>query len=182
MRDVGPATDQATPKPTLSVSCVRKLLSMDSTRRQFLSRLASTPAAGFTAGAIVVPSMALVFTADQAAAAEVNPLTGKLAGALYYTKERTGRWNTETAKFHLPTFSRRKNALQLRTNHPMKGYRHYILKHILFDQNFRMIGEQLFTPDKDWPVSSWDVSGLEKRVYALSVCNLHDAWLASFTV
>lgn len=122
--------------------------------------------------ALLVPGAAL------AAATRFDPMTSKLAGAVYYTKKRPGRWSNYATQ-HLPTFTRKGNALQLRTGHEMRGYNHFIIKHMLFDQNFRMIGERSFDPEKDWPVSVYDITGLDKALYGVSVCNLHDTWMSA---
>ena len=119
--------------------------------------------------ALMVPGAALAKTFD--------PMTSPLAGAVYYTKKRPGRW-ARYAAAHLPTFARKGNALQVKTPHHMRGYAHYIVKHMLFDGNFRMIGEKGFEPGKDWPVSIYDITGMKGAVYAVSVCNLHDSWMS----
>lgn len=120
--------------------------------------------------ALIVPGTAL-------AAKRFDPLTSPMAGAVYYTKKRPGRWS-QNADSHLPLFERKGNALQVRTRHEMRGFAHYIVKHILFDRNFRMIGEKTFEPGKDWPVSVYDITNMRGPLYAMSVCNLHDSWLA----
>ncbi len=122
---------------------------------------------------------ALMVPGAAQAAKPFDPLTSPLAGSVYYTKKRPGRWSRYSAS-HLPVFERKGNALHVKTPHHMRGYAHYIVKHMLFDQNFRMIGEKTFEPGKDWPISLYDVTSMKGPLYAMSVCNLHDSWLAGF--
>jgi len=63
------------------------------------------------------------------------------------------------------------------TGHEMDGFTHYIVKHVVLDQNFEFVSEILFDPAVDSPVSQHDIGGLQGVVYALSVCNKHDTWL-----
>ena len=35
----------------------------------------------------------------------------------------------------------------------------------------------MFDPDKESPVSQHDIGGLMNVIYAVSLCNKHDAWL-----
>lgn len=137
-------------------------------RREFLGGLLAG------GGALLVPASAL-------ANAKFDPLTSKLAGSVYYTKKRPGRWSRYSLA-HVPVFSRRGNALQVKTQHHMRGYRHYIVKHQLFDQNFRLLGESVFDPDKDYPVSTYDITDMKGAVYATSMCNLHDTWLSGLKI
>ncbi len=64
------------------------------------------------------------------------------------------------------------------TSHPMKGFKHYIVKHMLLDKDFNFIDEKVFDPMKDSAESQFTLKSNSGPVYALSVCNLHDSWLS----
>ena len=109
-----------------------------------------------------------------------------LAGSIYYTADAPGRWSAKV-KTHLPVIeinrSGGQTAVQVLTPHEMKGYEHFIVKHILFDQQFRFLNERIFDPTKDTsPLSVFSIGDYKGPVYALSVCNLHDSWLNSAEV
>ena len=60
----------------------------------------------------------------------------------------------------------------------MDGFRHYIVKHQIFDENMQFVAETSFDPESTAePVSVHDVSALRHVVYAFSQCNQHDSWL-----
>jgi superoxide reductase len=121
------------------------------------------------AGSVFMPRE--IMAAGQRAA-----LNSAMAGGLYYTRENPGRW-TKKIGGHLPTIERAGNKIEITTGHPMEGYQHYIVKHIVLDENFRFVAETRFDPIKDAPVSSHDISRLRKIVYVASMCNIHDVWL-----
>ncbi|OSM08735.1 hypothetical protein MAIT1_04785 [Magnetofaba australis IT-1] len=51
---------------------------------------------------------------------------------------------------------------------------------MLLDAHYGFIDEKLFDPNADEPVSEHKLpSGYSGPIYALSMCNLHDVWLAS---
>lgn len=133
-------------------------------RRDFI-RLS---AAGVGAG-MVAPAMALADSGKQA------------AGSIYYTKDAPGRWSDKVAT-HLPNIEIEKAggkvAVKIVTAHEMKGYEHYIVKHVLLDQNYKFIDEYLFNPDKDKAaISTFTLHDYSGPIYALSMCNKHDLWL-----
>jgi superoxide reductase len=107
-------------------------------------------------------------------------------GDIYYTKESPGRWKDKAAT-HLPSIgiekSGNKVTIKVITSHEMKAYEHYIVKHVLLDQNYKFIEEQLFNPDKDKAaISTFTLDNYSGAIYALSMCNKHDLWLNSATV
>lgn len=109
-----------------------------------------------------------------------------LAGSVYYTADAPGRWAGK-AKTHLPVIEINRSGgnatVQIVTPHEMKAYEHYIVKHVLFDKQFRFLNEKIFDPTKDTsPVSAFPLGDYRGPVYALSVCNLHDSWLSSAEV
>jgi superoxide reductase len=109
-------------------------------------------------------------------ARSLNPLKSPLAGSIYYTKEVPGRWAGKEGG-HVPKVERSGNMIEVTTGHEMNGFVHYIIKHVILDENLGFVSETMFNPEKDSPVSQHDISGLENVVYAISLCNKHDAWL-----
>ena len=116
---------------------------------------------------LVVPSR--VFAAPSA-------LASPLAGAIFYTHDKPGRWAGKEGA-HTPMIERDGATIEVTTGHPMDGYNHYIVKHIILDRNLGFVREVMFDPMNDSPVSRHDISGLNDLVYAVSLCNKHDAWL-----
>ena len=74
------------------------------------------------------------------------------------------------------------NNIEITTGHEMNGYEHYIIKHMLFDESFNLIREIMFNPENDSPISNHDISQLKNKIYALSLCNKHDAWLNAYNI
>jgi len=126
--------------------------------------------AGVGAG-IVAPTIVL---------AETNkPVKG--TSDIYYTKDDPGRWSGKVAT-HLPTIeiekAGRSITVKVVTAHEMKGYEHYIVKHILLDSNHKFLEERMFDPTKDKAaVSTFTLQDYSGPIYALSMCNKHDLWL-----
>ncbi|MDX1692188.1 MAG: desulfoferrodoxin family protein [Ketobacteraceae bacterium] len=110
---------------------------------------------------------------------------GKFAGAVYYTKENPGRWEKKAAG-HLPVVQTEvkdgKKMVTVTTPHEMTS-EHYIVKHTLLDEKMNVLGERVFYPGKDAAaISSYDVQDYKGKVYAVSMCNKHDTWLAESRV
>ena len=136
-------------------------------RRRFLSYSLTS---GILAGA--VPKLF--------AAKSKTPLESELAGGVFYTKENPGRWSKKSGS-HLPqiavTVKNGKNIVKVITAHPVNGFKHYIVKHILLDKDFKFIAEKMFDPEKDkTPQSSFELENYKGKIYVLSVCNKHDTW------
>ncbi|CAK0782344.1 exported hypothetical protein [Gammaproteobacteria bacterium] len=90
-----------------------------------------------------------------------NPLTGPWAGVLFYTQDAPGRWDKKVAG-HLPKVETRaagegQMIIKITTDHEMNGSKHYIVKHMLFDRDMKLLGEKLFDPEKDSPLSEWKI-------------------------
>lgn len=105
---------------------------------------------------------------------------------IYYTKDAPGRWSGKVAT-HLPSIEIEKTGgkvtVKVVTAHEMKDYEHYIVKHVLLDQNYKFIDEHLFDPTKEKAaLSTFTLQDYSGPVYALSMCNKHDLWLNSATV
>ncbi|NQU70018.1 MAG: hypothetical protein HQ514_05680 [Rhodospirillales bacterium] len=114
-----------------------------------------------------------VLAADHSAACD-----SQMAGGVYYTKERPGRWASKIGG-HLPIIVRAGNKITVTTDHAMTGFQHYIVKHMVLDRNFQFVAERMFDPTKDEPVSIHDIGKLRDTVYVASMCNVHDVWLSS---
>jgi superoxide reductase len=141
-------------------------------RRDFI-RLS---AAGAVAG-LAIPSLA------NAADAGKQPTP---PGDIFYTKDAQGRWAGKAAT-HLPLIDVSKDGtkvyVKVTTPHEIKGYEHYIVKHVLLDKDYKFVAEHFFDPAKDSvPVSSFSLDNYSGAIYALSLCNKHDLWLSSAEV
>lgn len=109
--------------------------------------------------------------------------TKQLPGAadIYYTKDAPGRWSAKIAT-HLPNIQVDKTdgkvTVKIVTGHEMKGYEHYIVKHVLLDKEYKFLDEHMFDPTKDKEaVSTYTLENYHGPIYALSMCNKHDLWL-----
>ena len=105
----------------------------------------------------------------------------KGAADIYYTKDNQGRWNGKAAT-HLPSIDvekvGNKATIKVVTAHEMKGYEHYIVKHVLLDQNYKFLQEHLFDPTKESAaISSFTLTDYSGPIYVGSLCNKHDLWL-----
>ncbi len=103
------------------------------------------------------------------------------AGGLFYTKDKPGRWQKKVGS-HLPSAEVIKDGdaikVKVLTSHPMDGYKHYIVKHMLLDDNFNFIAEHMFDPTKDAvPMSEFELGQYSGRLHLVSMCNKHDVWL-----
>jgi superoxide reductase len=106
----------------------------------------------------------------------------QLAGGVFYTRNHAGRWSNMVGG-HLPklrTHTRDDGQLQVTVSndHEMRGYEHYIVKHVLLDHDMRFLGEMRFDPRRDpAPTSQFVLESYNGPLYALSMCNQHDIWL-----
>ena len=103
-------------------------------------------------------------------------LNGPLAGSFYYTKKKPGN-KESVVQSHSPLLEINENTLSVFTPHEMKGYDHYIIKHIVLDNRFNIISEKVFDPSKETPISKHNIIGYEDKLYVLSICNNHDTWV-----
>lgn len=106
----------------------------------------------------------------------------KVISDIYYTKDSPGRWSGKAAT-HAPSIeiakADAKVVVKVVTAHEMKGYEHYIVKHVLLDKNYKFIAEHLFNPMEDkLPMSEFTLENYSGALYALSMCNKHDVWLS----
>jgi len=133
-------------------------------RRNFIKLLSAGSVVG-----VMAPKLVLANSNNKIEADEV-------LGNLVFTAAKQGRWNGKS-KGHVPELTLTNHMLHAETYHGMSSYKHYIIKHILFDHEFNFVAEKAFMPGKDKAVSEFDVSKLKQEVHILSVCNKHDSWL-----
>lgn len=133
---------------------------------------------GFAGAATGIIAPKIVLASSIGDKINSNPM----AGGLYYTKESPGRWAAKAAG-HAPILEKTATGVKVITPHPMDPGKHWILKHILLDKDFKFIAEHIFDPTKQKePISEFALSGQAGAVFALSVCNLHDSWLGFIEV
>ncbi len=123
-----------------------------------------------TAAAVITPKIASAAGDCQA-----------MAGGVFYTRERPGRWANK-AGGHLPQLEITRHPAGIRlkalTAHEMRGFEHYIVKHVVLNQRYQFVTEKIFDPQKDEvALSEFDLGNYQGRVHVLSVCNKHDTWL-----
>ena len=107
-------------------------------------------------------------------------------GDIFYTQDAQGRWAGKAAT-HLPVIEASKDGgkttVKVTTPHELKGYEHYIIKHVLLDKDYKFIAEHFFDPTKDSvAISTFTLDNYSGPIYALSLCNKHDRWLSSAEV
>jgi superoxide reductase len=130
---------------------------------------------GIGAVGVIAPTFALAAPTDKICYSD-------LAGGLFYTEQAPGRWGEKAAK-HSPKIEvkvadKGQSKLRVVTDHEMRDYEHYIVKHILLDKNFKFIDEYFFNPMVEKKaVSEFEISNYSGTLYVLSVCNKHDTWL-----
>ncbi len=110
----------------------------------------------------------------------------RMAGGIYLTADNPGRWHRKVNS-HLPIIEVEETdgAMEVivTTRHAFTGYKHYIIKHKLLDSRYRFLAEHVFDPFKDdKALCRFRLEGYRGTVHALSVCNRHDSWLASFDI
>lgn len=128
------------------------------------------------AGGIIAPKIVLAGPLGEKISS--NPM----AGGLFYTKESPGRW-AQKAGSHSPIIEKTASGVQVVTSHPMDPGKHWIVKHVVLDKDFKFIAENIFDPStQKAAISEFKLSGHTGAIYALSVCNLHDSWLTVLEV
>ena len=126
-------------------------------------------------GSLLIPGIALAGNEQK-----------NMAGGVFYTKQNPGRWSKKIAG-HLPNIKIERDngkvTVQVSTAHGMDGYKHYIVKHVILDQNFNFLDEHMFDPMKDKiPTSTFTLKNYVGTIHVLSMCNKHDVWLNSMKV
>ena len=125
---------------------------------------------------IIAPQSVLAGSLSQ----KIN--SSNMAGGVFYTKESPGRW-AKKAGAHSPIIEKVDSGVRVVTGHPMKPNDHWIIKHVLLNEDFNFISENMFDPSKDKAaISKFSLPDNTDVVYALSVCNKHDSWLTMLEV
>lgn len=122
-----------------------------------------------------------ILVAPRAVLAAGNGADPRMAGGIFHTSEAPGRWGKKVSS-HLPNIEVEKSAegalIKVETRHTFEGYNHYIIKHMVLDQDYRFVDEHMFDPIKDkHPESTFTLTGYSGPIYVLSVCNIHDTWM-----
>ncbi len=139
-------------------------------RRSFIRIAVAGAATG-----IIAPEFVLAGTMG-------SKISTNMAGGVFYTKESPGRW-AKKAGSHSPILEKVEDGVRVVTGHPMKENDHWIIKHVLLDNDFKFITENMFNPSKDKAaISNFSLFGQKGVVYALSVCNIHDSWLTMLEI
>jgi len=106
-------------------------------RRNFIQLSLAAAATG-----TAIAPQALAFTTDGSG----------VVSDIYYTKASPGRWAEKVAT-HSPNIEASKagenTTVKVTTPHEMKGYEHYIVKHVLLDKNYKFLVEHMFNPLED---------------------------------
>ncbi len=136
-------------------------------RRKFICLVFGSATTG-----IIVPKLALASSPSTAS---------RMAGGMYHTKDAPGRW-AKKIDGHLPNIEVKKDdrssVVKIVTAHVMDPYAHYIVKHIVLDNDYNFLAEHMFDPIKDKvPISEISVGTYRGVINVLSVCNKHDTWL-----
>jgi superoxide reductase len=101
------------------------------------------------------------------------------ASIFYYSQKNQGRWEGKAGS-HAPVVTIEGNKVTIETKHTMSP-EHYIVKHSLLTSAGEVLGESVFFPT-DKAISTYEISGEHKELFALSFCNLHDLWVSEFTL
>ena len=92
-----------------------------------------------------------------------------------YSKKNPGRWEGKD-KSHAPVVTIKGNKVTVKTKHGMSKA-HYIVKHTLVTDTGEVLGEHVFSPTDKKAVSSYKLTKMPNKLFALSYCNLHDQWV-----
>jgi superoxide reductase len=102
-----------------------------------------------------------------------------LAGKIFYTTDQPGRWKGKEGG-HSPLIKVDKKGgeilIRAATQNGMSKA-HYIVKHILLDEQLNYVNEQVFDQAFDMPRSRFELNGFKGRLFIVSMCNLHDNWI-----
>lgn len=103
-----------------------------------------------------------------------------VASIFYYSEKNQGRWEGKAGS-HAPVVTVDGNKVTIETKHGMSP-EHYIVKHSLLTSTGEVLGESVFFPTDKKAISTYEITGEHKELFALSFCNLHDLWVSKFTL
>ena len=135
---------------------------------------------GVAAGGAALAAGGIYLGQAQAAGVSTADAVRLLAGKLIYSADSPGRW-TGKEHGHVPQMRVERIGDEVRvqvvTRHPMTSD-HYIVKHMVLDEQFEILAETLFDYSFDYPQSHHRLKGVSGRLFAVSLCNIHDSWLS----
>lgn len=102
------------------------------------------------------------------------------ANIFAYSAANPGRWEGKAGS-HAPVITIEGSKVTMETKHGMSET-HYIVKHSLVTASGEVLGETVFFPTDKKAISTFEVTGHHKELYALSFCNLHDLWVTEFSL
>ncbi len=102
------------------------------------------------------------------------------ANIFAYSKSNPGRWEGKEGS-HAPVITIEGDKVTMETKHGMSET-HYIVKHSLLSDTGEVLGENVFFPSDKKAISTFEIKGKHKELFALSFCNLHDLWVTEFTL
>ena len=129
------------------------------------------------------------FLFASAAATTVATLGGRVQAAegaslpsknIVFTQDNAGIWEAKKGS-HVPMIEAAEGKIKVTTNHG-HSEEHYIVRHTLVLDDGTVVGATTFSP-QDKPVSEYELpAGYRGKIYATSICNKHDLWLAAASV
>ena len=100
---------------------------------------------------------------------------------LIYTQRAPQRWAGKEGA-HVPKVTVEGKTIKVVTPHPMNA-EHYIVKHTLVTPEGKVLGDKTFANTDTAAESSYTLpEGFKGTLWVTSFCNIHDFWLAEFTV
>ncbi|PHR57115.1 MAG: desulfoferrodoxin [Arcobacter sp.] len=97
-----------------------------------------------------------------------------------YSTANQGRWEGKAGS-HAPVITQIDGKITIETKHGMAN-EHYIVKHSIITEEGEVLGENVFFPSDKKALSTYEIKGKHTKLYALSVCNLHDLWITEFSI
>lgn len=135
---------------------------------------------GVLAGGAALAAGGVYLGPARAAGVSTADAVRLLAGKLIYSADSPGRWAGKE-QGHVPQMRVERTGdevnVQVVTRHPMSSD-HYIVKHMVLDARFEILAETLFDYGFDYPQSHHRLTGVSGRLFAVSLCNIHDSWLS----
>lgn len=95
-----------------------------------------------------------------------------------YSTKNPRRWAGKEGS-HAPVVTVEGDTITVETKHGMSEG-HYIVKHSLVTDTGEVLGENFFFPTDEKAISTFEIKGDYKELFALSFCNLHDLWVTEF--
>lgn len=97
-----------------------------------------------------------------------------------YSKANPKRWKGKEGS-HAPVITAHEDKITVETKHGMSET-HYIVKHSIVTSTGEVLAENIFFPSDKKAISTFEIKGDHKKLFALSFCNLHDLWVSEFKI